>query len=100
MEAESGQHIHRSNASSRVVEGHQHRAIMNYYLLRPARIPFSVTSRRSNRYASPDQVHECGRVGSIKNRVCGQQNAAADIEELEGSRVSFQFLGGNQCVSD
>src|SRR5436309_2064991 len=60
--------------------------------------PFSGPYRK-NGYPYPDHVHKRGRICSIKDRVCGQQKAAADIEQLIRSRVSFQFLMGNHRVS-
>src|SRR6202030_3829121 len=55
---------------------------------------------RKNGYPGPYQFHKSRRIRAIKDCVCCQQRAAADIEELVRSRVSFQFLMRNHRVSD
>ncbi len=54
---------------------------------------FSIYPRREspssrdgkNSYPSPNQVHKRGRISSIKDRVCDQENAADDVEKLVSS---------------
>src|SRR5262249_4501801 len=53
-----------------------------------------------NGNASPDEIYKSGRIGYIENRVCVQEQTDADIKELVGSRVTFQFLMGYHCISN
>src|ERR1043166_6878979 len=49
---------------------------------------------------SPDEIYKSGRIGSIEDRICGQQQTTADIKKLVHGRVTHQFLMRYHCVSN
>src|SRR5260370_22276274 len=46
----------------------------------------------------PNDVYKGGGIRSIKHCVCGQEEAAADIQELKCRGMSFPFSGGDHCI--
>src|SRR6185295_15289592 len=69
----------------------------------------SVRLKRRNLFASddcengnccPNKVHKRGGIRSIKNCVCGQEKASADVQELKHRGMSFPFSGGDHGIGD
>src|SRR5882757_1861978 len=46
----------------------------------------------------PNEVHKRGRIRSIKNCVCSQEEAAADVQELKRRGMSFPFPSGDHRI--
>src|SRR5215468_4696567 len=51
-----------------------------------------------NGNGSLNEVHECGGIRSVKYRVCSQEKAAANVQELKCRGVSFPFPGGDHGI--
>jgi hypothetical protein len=47
---------------------------------------------------SPNDIHKCGGIRTIKDCVCSQKKTAAHIKELKRRGVSFPFPGGDHRV--